>query len=298
MSAVVTGQHAWQFDGHVSLVRRSESELEGWVSDELTGFGGLHGGYAAALALQALTTVAGDPAREPRSLHLQLPAVIGPGSVRLHPALYRRGASLSAASVRLEQAGLTVATGLASFGRGRPSLRTRSLRMPRVPTPLECPLVLEKPVPGATAASLVEHRAARGRPLGGAGARLLVWMRLREDRGIDAPLACMLADQTPPGLYGALSEPVAIPSVELSLYFADLAAAAESPWVLGDIRTIFAADGYAIEDLELWTPAGVLVLVMRHLRRVLGPVRISRTQTAVSESAGVQDVREGGQIGS
>jgi acyl-Coa thioesterase superfamily protein len=142
--------------------------------------------------------------------------------------------------------------------------------MPDVPPPEECRPLVEKPVAEASAGYLVEHRpAAPPLPLtGGDRARILVWMRLVEDRPIDALAATMLADAGPPALYGRLSEFVAMPSVEIALHFADLSAAAKSPWLLADLRTTYAADGYAIEDGELWTPGARLVLQARQLRVV------------------------------
>jgi acyl-CoA thioesterase len=57
----------------------------------------------------------------------------------------------------------------------------------------------------------------------------------------------------------------------MAIHFAALDAMADSPWLLGAVRTTHAADGYAIEDGELWTPDGRLVLQSRQLRRILEP---------------------------
>jgi acyl-CoA thioesterase len=145
--------------------------------------------------------------------------------------------------------------------------------MPDVPAPEDCRPIGEKPVADASAGFLVEHRpAAPPLPLtGGDRAELLVWMRLIEDRPLDALCACMLADGAPPGLYGLLDRFVAMPSTEIAVHFAELGAMTQSPWLLGAVRTTHAADGYAIEDGELWTPSGRLVIQSRQLRRILAP---------------------------
>jgi hypothetical protein len=96
-------------------------------------------------------------------------------------------------------------------------------------------------------------------------------MRLGEDRPIDAASALVLADGAVPALYGCLNAFVPIPTIELGVQFADLGAAAGSPWVLGVFDHLRAADGYSVEDAELWTPDGRLVLSGRQLRRVLAP---------------------------
>jgi acyl-CoA thioesterase len=95
-------------------------------------------------------------------------------------------------------------------------------------------------------------------------------MRLVEDRPLDELAATMLADAGPPALFAHLTEAVAMPSVEIDLHFAESAGLADGPWLLGCFRTIHASEGYAIEDGELWTPAGHLVLTVRQQRRLLG----------------------------
>jgi len=267
-----TNSTAAAFDDHLAMTARPGGGLTARTGPELSGFGGLLGGFAAALALRAMSTVLEGNGWEPRSLTIQLPAPIRPGPVDLHPRLAARGRSIASASLTIAQDREPVAGAVAMFGQRRDAQSRRGLVMPRVAPPDECAPVLERPVPTALSGALVEHRAAGPLPLtGGAEARVLVWIRLVEQRPIDAALACMLADQTPPGLFGALVEFVAIPSVEIALHFAELPAATRSPWVLGDIRTTHARAGYAIEDAELWTPTGDLILQVRHLRRIVTP---------------------------
>jgi acyl-CoA thioesterase len=143
--------------------------------------------------------------------------------------------------------------------------------MPDVPPPDACAPLAAPPVPQARAADHVEHRPARD-PLPFAGAdtaEILVWMRLGEDRPVDAALATFLVDSAVPALYARLDAYVAMPTVELSVHYA-ATQASDDPWVLGVFRTAIAADGYASEDGELWTPAGALLVRARQLRRVVG----------------------------
>lgn len=258
------------FDAHTAVEPHVSGCLRATMAPELRGFRGAMGGYVAALALRAMATVV-DADRPPRSLHAQLLAAVRPGDLDIYPLLERSGSSMSVASLRVEQEGRRVVAALAAFGRPTPSLAHTGLAMPDVPGPDECAPIADKPVAEAEAGLLVEHRpAAPPLPLTGGGqARLLVWMRLVEERPVDALLATMLADAGPPALFGRLSEFVAMPSTDITLQFADLAAAVVSPWVLADLRTTHAADGYATEDGELWTPDARLVLQVRQLRRVL-----------------------------
>ncbi len=135
--------------------------------------------------------------------------------------------------------------------------------MPNVPPPEDCKPLFDKPVPNARAGLLVEHRPAAGSlPVsGGDRAEIVVWMRLVEDRALDALLLCFLADSAPPGLYGALRKFVAMPSIVITLHLAHPTKTLDSPRVLGVVRNRVASDGYAIEDGELWTPSGQLVML-------------------------------------
>jgi acyl-CoA thioesterase len=219
-----------------------------------------------------MTAVAGTDHRTARSLTVTLLAPVAPGAVEVAPVLERAGRTVAGATVRLAQGGRTVATGMATFGTvGEGPLRL-DRRMPAVPAPDCC-----EPLTGARALGgeglLIEHRpAAPPLPLSGSEhARIIVWMRLTEDRPVDALSAVVLADGAVPALYGVLDAFTPIPTIDLAVQFADLQAACASPWVLGVFEHVRAADGYTVEDAELWTPDGRLVLIGRQLRRVLAP---------------------------
>jgi acyl-CoA thioesterase len=253
------------FDAHTAV----GDSLTATVAAELRGFSGTHGGYLAAIALRAMRPLA--EGRQPLSLTVHLLTAVKPGELELAPRVDRSGSSMTTLSLRARQEARPALLATGVFGATRPTLSYDGLAMPDVPAPEERRPLVEKPVAEAAAGYLVEHRpAAEPLPLTGGGlARILVWMRLVEDRAIDALLATMLADAGPPALYGQLSEFVAMPSTEIALHFADVAAAAASPWALAHLRTGHAAGGYAIEDGELWTPGGRLVLQVRQQRRIL-----------------------------
>jgi acyl-CoA thioesterase len=236
-----------------------------------TGFGGIHGGHLAAVALGAMASLAGGD-RPPRSLTLALLSSITGGELRVLPTIEHAGRTLTAATVRLRQNGTTAATGMAIFGAARPGPARLDRSMPNVPPPEECQPLAAKPVPGSDGLGIEHRPAAAPLPLSGSSeARIVVWMRLSEDRPIDAASALVLADGAVPALYGCLGAFVPIPTIELGVQFADIGAATSSPWVLGVFDHLRAADGYSVEDAELWTPDGRLVLSGRQLRRVLSP---------------------------
>jgi acyl-CoA thioesterase len=235
--------------------------------------GNMHAGHVAAIVLRALEQVVDDPARAPRTLTLQLPAAIAAGAVAVDARVTRTGGSMSWAAADVEQAGELVATALASFGRERPSPEHHGLTMPAVPTAQDCPPLFEgTATSGMRVVDTCEFRTVTPFATLASGrgpAEVLLWMRMVEDRPVDALSATMLADLCPPSIFPALSEPRAVPTTEMSVHLADVAAAARDPWLLGRFRTGHVADGYVIEDGELWTPDGALVLVTRQLRRLL-----------------------------
>jgi len=259
------------FDTHTAVEVDQAGTWTARLAPELTGFGGTHGGYIAAIALRSMTMVVGEATRTPRSLTIQLLASLEPGRVSLLPSPERHGSSMSAASVRIEQRGELRCSALALFGSSRPSISYLGIEMPNVPGPERCEPLLDKPAPEARAGLLVEHRpAAPPLPLSGAArAEILVWMRLLENRPLDVFQVAMLADAGPPALFAHLTRFIPMPSVEMNIHFGTLKDLNESPWVLGVYRTLRAEEGYAIEDSELWTRDGQPLLQMRQLRRVL-----------------------------
>jgi acyl-CoA thioesterase len=269
----MSAKHAAAADGFDRATQVHDDVLgppQAVISDKLTGFGGAHGGYVAALALRAASALV-DEDRPVRSLSLRLLAPVRAGTVELHRRLERSGGTMTTVSVRIEQRGESVALADLSFGRSVQGLTHHAVTMPDVPPPEDCQPLFDKPVPDATAGLMVEHRPAGG-PLpltGGDRAELRVWMRLIENRPLDDALLCFLADSAPPGLYGALTDFVAMPSSDITMHFQPRAERLDQPWVFGIVTNRTASEGYAVEDGELWTPAGELLVHFRQQRRIL-----------------------------
>ena len=242
------------------------------------GFLGVNGGFAAAVALRAMTGAVAAADRAPRALALHLLAPVrAEPPLTVTPWVDRTGRSTTAASVRLEQEGATVALGHGTFGRpggGVPGPR-RDVELPAVPGPQACRPLEDDPTGRGRISAHVERRPVDGFwPLAGSShARLLVWMRLGEARPLDALSAAFLADAAVPPLFATLREPAAIPSLDVTVHFAagarNTAAADDEGWVLGSFTHVHSNDGFVVDDGELWTPDGELVALVRQLRRVL-----------------------------
>ena len=234
---------------------------------------GPHGGLLAALALRAAVPHAG-PGRSPRALSVQFLRTVDDGELRPGAELVREGGSSSTVSsvLRGSDGGVVVQAVLTS-GRARGGGEPYAVvGMPEVPGPEACtPLAL--PVEMVPYGQHFEHRPAGGAlPFsGGDRAELLAWARLRGDDPLDTAALTVLADAMPPALYGISRTPLVVPTVDLTVSYASgLDEEPRRGWVLVRIATRTSADGWCVDDSEVWAPDGTLLVQARQTRRVLG----------------------------
>lgn len=260
---------AWSLDRHLALAHGPDGGLTADLDENLRGFGGLHGGYLAAAALQAMRTQVPDGSHLPLTLTTSFLRSMQPGQMTIATEVLHAGRTMTATRALLSQDGSTKTSATATFGTRSDGLQRRDHEMPEVEPPERCAPLGTEPVPGSGGLEIAHRPALGGLPLSGSGTgRGAVWMRLADDRPVDALAAVVLADGAVPALFLALDEFTPMPTVELVVHFADLAAAEHSPWLLGHISNVHASDGWAIEDGELWTPTGELVLTARQLRHL------------------------------
>jgi acyl-CoA thioesterase len=237
---------------------------------------GPHGGLLAAVALRAGRSLAG-PGRTPRALSAQFLRTVDDGHVRPEAELVREGGASSTVSSVLRGAdGGVVLQAVLTSGRPRGGGEPYTVvGMPQVPAPEDCtPLAL--PVELVPYGQHFEHRPAAGSlPFaGGDRAELVAWVRLRADDPLDSAALTVLVDAMPPALYGVVREPVVVPTVDLTVSYASgLDEAPGRGWVLVRIATRTAADGWCVDDSEVWAPDGSLLVQARQTRRVLGELR-------------------------
>jgi acyl-CoA thioesterase len=234
---------------------------------------GPHGGLLAAVALHAGRALAGA-GRTPRSLSAQFLRTVDDGQVRPETHLVREGgASSTVSSVLRGSDGGVVLSSVLTSGRSRGGGEPYGVvDPPRVPPVEDCtPLAL--PVELVPYGQHFEHRPAAGSlPFaGGERAELVAWVRLRADDPLDSAALTVLVDAMPPALYGVVREPVVVPTVDLTVsYAAGLDEAPLRGWVLVRIATRTAAAGWCVDDSEVWSPDGALLVQARQTRRVLG----------------------------
>jgi acyl-CoA thioesterase len=252
-----------------------EQEGEGRVGVTLDGGwstpAGLNGGYLAAVVLQAIVTAIDRPDRHPRSVTLHYLSAPTPGPATVEVTEERSGRTLTSATARLVQDGRTRVLALAALG-GRYSAE-EGFSTPAVQlTPFEGLQPLEWVPPGFPIVGFFDLRPALG-PLPfvqppGDEAVTGGWMRLREDRPLDAPALALLADAWWPAAFVRKPLPVAVPTIDLTIHFrAPDALTALEPGTPVRVRfsTRTANEGYFEEDGELWAPDGTLLAISRQL---------------------------------
>jgi acyl-CoA thioesterase len=269
VSAVETGS-PWALDAHVALDGPADGTASADLSPDLRGFGGVHGGHVAALALQAMRRTVPNAAHEPLSLSVTLARTVQPGGVEVDADVSHTGRTLTTTTARVTQEGSARVSATASFGVRNPAgLRRRERRMPEVEPPERCAPLGTEPIAGSGGLGIAHRPASGGLPFTGQSrAGGSIWMRLADDRPVDELTVAVLADGAVPALFLAFTEYRPVPTVELSIHFGALEPALRSPWLLLALENVDAADGWTVEDGELWTPDGDELAVSRQLRHL------------------------------
>jgi acyl-CoA thioesterase len=242
---------------------------------------GPHGGYLAAMLLRALVESVADADRAPRSLTIHYARAPRPGPVQISTVLEREGRSLSTLSARMHQGGELVALVLAAFSVPWGGAEIDDARMPDV----------EPPDPSREGVKLIEHGGPemarhiilqpriQGRPFAGAGQPMEIrgWLGLAERRPIDALSLAFFSDALIPAPFMHLSEPAAVPTVDLTVHFRErtprAAAGRSEPdpleLCLAITRTELIHDGFFVEDGAIWASDGTLLAQSRQLAIVI-----------------------------
>lgn len=233
---------------------------------------GPNGGYLAAILTRAMQEVA-EAVPPLRSLSVRYLRAAQAGKAEVASRVEHAGRSISTLSARMTQADQPVALAQATVGRPRQGPRLSRLSPPEAlawDQALELPR--DGPVTPPTFTQHVEYRIAGGGvPLGGAEeAEMQVWMRMADPSPWEDALVCFLADAWMPATFAALDAPAAIPTVDLTVHATGHRPEDPTTPVLAVFTADHGADGYVVEDGQLWTPEGELVARARQLRRILG----------------------------
>jgi acyl-CoA thioesterase len=257
------------FDRDTAVRRTGENEFSAQIEGERWWVvRGPNGGFVAAIVLNALTAALGDPTRPIRSLTVHYPGAPQPGELEIAVRIERSGRSAAYLSARATQEGRPVALALAAFSSAFPGADFQTARMPDVPPP---EAIEASALPGAPSFTRnFDYRFALGGPpfreeeqaaTGG-------WLRLREPRALDAPLAAAYTDAWPPAIFWRLSNFAVVPTIDLTIHFREalpLDGPEPDDHVLATFDSRRSKDGLWEENGELWSRDGRLLVQSRQL---------------------------------
>jgi acyl-CoA thioesterase len=238
---------------------------------------GPHGGYLAAILLRTLIESVADETRAPRSLTIHYARAPQTGPVQITTTVERQGRSLSTLSARMQQGGELIALALGAFSVpwGGPEMST--VQIPAV----------EPADPSREGVRLIEHGGPEfahhlvlqpridGELFAGGEQPMQVraWMGLAEPRAIDALSLVFFVDALIPAPYMRLSEPAAVPTVDLTVHFHEHMPRTAAPdpreLCLAQTRTELIHDGFFVEDGAIWAGDGTLLVQSRQLAIVI-----------------------------
>ncbi len=78
-----------------------------------------------------------------------------------------------------------------------------------------------------------------------------------------------LADAWMPPVFGRITQPAAVPTIDLTVHLRNPQPVDVDDWVLVVFRSTVASDGFIEEDGELWSRDGTLLAQSRQLAVVL-----------------------------
>jgi acyl-CoA thioesterase len=238
---------------------------------------GPHGGYLAATLLRALIETVTDPERAPRSLTIHYARAPEPGPVRISTTIERQGRSLSTLSARMHQGEELIALVLAAFSLPWGGPEISDVQMPQVDPPdpsREGIKLIERGGP-EFARHIVLQPRMEGRLFAGAEQQMEIrsWIGLAEPRAIDALSLAFFSDALIPAPYMRMSEPAAVPTVDLTVHFRarihPQPDADPSELCLAQTTTELIHDGFFVEDGLIWAADGTLLAHSRQLAIVI-----------------------------
>ena len=233
---------------------------------------GPNGGYIGAIVARAICDAAGDATRRLSSLTVHYLRVPAEGACEIEVHVERVGRRVSSVTARLIQAGQPIVLGIASLSVPQPSLSFDGLVSPEVPEPDSILLPPDSEPPPIEMAQHFDNRPVFGNRLGSLDspgvARTGGWMRYLDPTPVDEVVLVALADAWWPPLMEVSDEPMAAPTVDLTVHIRSVPAD-PLQHVLGEFTSPLAGEGHTVEDGRLWSRTGRLLAESRQLAVLL-----------------------------
>jgi acyl-CoA thioesterase len=262
-----------KFERDTSVSEIEPGVFEGHVNRDWWIVFGPNGGFLAAMLVKAMGSAVDDHTRVARSLTIHYTAAPKEGPVRIRTTIERAGRTLTTVSARMEQGERLIALAIGAFSTARDAaIEFSDAPAPRVPLPEEVePFQGRRDLPPFT--RQWEVRPALGIPpfTGADGSTLSGgWIKPLDPHPIDAALVAQLADAWVPAVFVRLTEPNAVPTIDLTIHFrGDLPL--EPDYVLSTFETRLSTGGFIEEDGYIWSRDGQLIAHSRQLALLQAP---------------------------
>jgi acyl-CoA thioesterase len=203
------------------------------------------------------------------SAHFLEPAPAGPAEIEVE--ILRRGKRVAAAEARMYEDGKLACLTTVIFS----AARDQELDLAASPPPAPPPSAVE-PIPEEELQSFpntfqqLEMRPVFGTPeeFGKREATSGGWLSLRGDEEpLDAARLCAICDLWWPALFGLLEQPVAVPTLQLTVHIRSVEPLAQAP-VLARFQARSLLEGHVEEGSEIWSEDGRLLAESHQLALV------------------------------
>jgi acyl-CoA thioesterase len=252
-----------------TLTAIGSSAYEAALPEEWVALQGVHGGFVAALAVRAVQTTLGDPARMLRVATFGFLRGLRPELATFHVEEIRVGRALATyhVSVTQDEGPPSIVARLHLSppweGRSFSDLDPPPLRPPADAVPLTMPNRIGH----------VHHLPTLVHPdttmfAGAPQARWLAWTRPSSPDQIDSAWLTMLGDYFPPAVLVRDTGPSRAVSIEYAIQIHNSEPVALTPdeHLTCELHATHAAEGFAVEDGSIWTPRGKLLATTRQTR--------------------------------
>ena len=233
---------------------------EGLIDEEMWVVAGPFGGHVASFFTRGLAAETGRP---PRSLSVHFLKAPQAGPVEVETTVEREGRTISFVSQRMTQEGRTVALGLGSAGEPHQSEHEwLDAEPPQVAPPEDCVPIRQSSRAPRFFGRFDIRFADGGSPVQPIDrAYNVAWMRHEDGRRLDAEALTYLADGWMPAAFSRIGGFLVVPTVDLTIHFRGEG----EEWGLVVNRSAQSGGGTWVEDTDVWSPAGELLVVARQM---------------------------------
>ena len=255
------------FAADTAVVRVGPGSFTAELHERWSSLVGIHGGYTAAIVVNAITAAVDDASRALRSFATQFASVPRPGPVDIEVTIERVGRSMTTTSARLLQEGRVVQVAHAASSTARPGLSYDDHVRPRDADPGDTARF-------ASPAGVGHFQNVEVRldpdvvPFGGGDeAWVAAWLRPLDGEAIDAAWVVAMCDVLPPAVFTRTTGPVKAATIEYVVHLATgqpCLPPAEHVYLA--CRSPLSSEGFAVEDATMWAPDGTVLAVARQTR--------------------------------